>query len=200
MTNSILKYGDDCFSLVILDVLGKTSLHSKSDILAKEEYYFELYNPTLNINTKANSSLGFKHSEESKNLIAEFRKGKPLSDKTKKKLSELFSGELNPFSSKKHSSDCLDKMSKSKLGKLNPMYGKPKSKKFTKQMYKDKTGANNPMSKKVYVYDANTKQLIQCYDSLASVVEDLRIFKVTINKYIDTNVEYKSKLFFSKLQ
>nr|YP_010608717.1 hypothetical protein PNX16_mgp054 [Drechslerella dactyloides]WAN89797.1 hypothetical protein [Drechslerella dactyloides] len=74
ISNSILKYGDDCFSLVILDVLGKTGLHSKSDILTKEEYYFELYNPTLNINTKATSSLGFKHSEESKKLIAEFRK------------------------------------------------------------------------------------------------------------------------------
>ena len=65
--------------------LGETGLQSKSNILAKEEYYFELYKPTLNINSKASSSLGFKHYEESKKLIAEFRKGKPLSDETKKK-------------------------------------------------------------------------------------------------------------------
>jgi hypothetical protein len=41
--------------------------------------------------------MGFKHSEESKRLISEFRKGKPLSEDTKKRLSALFSGELNPF-------------------------------------------------------------------------------------------------------
>lgn len=104
----------------------------------------------------------------------------------KKKLSQLFSGELNPFWSKKHNSNSLNKMSKSKIGELNPMFGKPKSKEFIEQMYKDKTGANNPMSKKVYVYDAITKEFIKCYDSRVSAVQDLNISKVTINKYIDT--------------
>jgi hypothetical protein len=51
----------------------------------------------LNINPRAGSSLGFKHPEESKKLIAEFRKGKPLSEETKSRLSVLLSGELNPF-------------------------------------------------------------------------------------------------------
>ena len=68
--------------------------------------------------------MGFKHSEESKRLISEFRKGKPLSSETKKRLSELFSGELNPFWSKIHSPETLEKMSKSKLGVLNPMFKK----------------------------------------------------------------------------
>lgn len=61
-------------------------------------------------------------------------------------------------------------MCKSKSGSLNPMFNKPKSKVFIEQMFRDKTGANNPMfgkpksperlaklSKKVYVYDSNTK-------------------------------------------
>lgn len=67
-------------------------------------------------------------------------------------------------------------------------------------MYKDKTGANNPMSKEVYVYDACTKELIQRYDTRASLVKDLHISKVTINKYINTNIAYKSMLFFSNQQ
>lgn len=80
------------------------------------------------------------------------------------------------------------------------MYNKLKSKEFIEQMYKDKSGANNPMSKKVYVYDACTKELFKYYDTRASAVKYLHIFKATINKYIDTNIVFNSKLFFSKLQ
>lgn len=97
ISKSILKYGHSNFSVVILDILGTTNLHTKTDILNKEQYYIDLYKPVFNLNPTAGSSLGFKHSEESKKLISEFRKGKPLSDSTKKRLSILFSGELNPF-------------------------------------------------------------------------------------------------------
>lgn len=126
ISKSILKYGHSNFSVVILDILGTTGLHTKTDILNKEQYHIDLYKPLLNLNPTAGSSLGFKHSEESKKLISEFRKGKPLSDSTKKRLSILFSGELNPFWSKTHSADTLSKMSKSKKGELNPMFRKIK--------------------------------------------------------------------------
>ena len=102
-------------------------------------------------------------------------------------------------------------MSKSKLGELNPMFNKLKSKEFREQMFRDKTGANNPMygksksretlaklSKKVYVYDGNTKELINCYDSYKEAVKDLRISYETINKYLDTYIVYKEKLYYSK--
>lgn len=213
ISNSILKYGHDNFTLVILEVLGQKGLQSKSNLLIKEQYYIDLYKPVLNLNPLAESSLGFKHSDQSKKLIAEFRKGKPLSEKTKLKLSILFSGELNPFWSKSHSLASLDKMRESKLGELNPMYKKPKSKEFLEHMYKDKSGVNNPMygkaknpetleklSKKVYVYNGNTKEFIKCYDSMANAVKDLRIANETIRKYLDKNVIYKEKLFYSKLQ
>ena len=116
ISKSILKYGHSNFSVVILYVLGNTGLYTKIDIINKEQYHIDLYKPVLNLNPIAGSSMGFKHSEESKKLISEFRKGKPLSDSTKKRLSILFSGELNPFWSKTHSADTLSKMSKSKKG------------------------------------------------------------------------------------
>lgn len=99
VSNSLLKYGHDNFSLAILEILGNKDTHplSKTDILLKEQFYIDLYKPILNLNPRAGSSLGFKHSEESKKLIAEFRKGKPLSEETKSRLSALLSGELNPF-------------------------------------------------------------------------------------------------------
>jgi group I intron endonuclease len=97
ISNSILKYGHDNFSVVILYVLGNTGISTKNDIISKEQEHIDLYKPVLNLNPTAGSSKGFNHSEESKRLISEFRKGKPLSEKTKKRLSTLFSGELNPF-------------------------------------------------------------------------------------------------------
>lgn len=101
--------------------------------------------PKLNLNPVAGSSFGFKHSEASKKLIAEFRKDKPVYELTKIKLSKLFSGELNPFWSNKHSEKLNKKMRVSKLVELNPMFNKDKSKEFIEQINKDKSGANNPM-------------------------------------------------------
>jgi group I intron endonuclease len=102
-------------------------------------------------------------------------------------------------------------MSKLKLGELNPMFNKPKSKAFIEQMFRDKTGANNPMfgkpkssetlaklSKKVYVYDGKTRELIKCYDSYKIAVKDLHVGHETIRKYLDTHKVYKEKLFYSE--
>jgi hypothetical protein len=97
VSRSMLKYGHISFSVVILCVLGEKGTQSKDVILNTEQAYIDLYAPALNINPVAGSSLGFKHSEESKKLISEFRKGRVLSLDVKKKLSLLFSGELNPF-------------------------------------------------------------------------------------------------------
>jgi len=97
ISNSILKYRHANFSVVILYVLRNTDISIKKDIISKEQQCINLYKPVYNLNPIAGSSMGFKHSEESKRLISEFRIGKPLSDETKKKLSALFSGELNPF-------------------------------------------------------------------------------------------------------
>lgn len=97
ISNSLLKYGHDSFSLAILEIFDNNNTQIKEYILSREQFYINLYKPILNINPLAGSSLGFKHSEESKKLISEFRKGKPLSEETKSRLSTLLSGELNPF-------------------------------------------------------------------------------------------------------
>ena len=97
ISNSILKYGHGRFSVVILHILSNTSTSVKKCVISKEQKYIHLHKLVYNLNPIAGSSKGFKHSEESKRFISEFRKGKPLSNKTKNRLSELFSGELNPF-------------------------------------------------------------------------------------------------------
>lgn len=104
-SNSILKYGHNNFSLIILELCGQTGTISKADYLAREQYYIDLYKPELKINPKADSTLGFKHSEETKQLISEFRTGKSMSEETRARLSELFSVTLNPFYGKTHTSE-----------------------------------------------------------------------------------------------
>jgi group I intron endonuclease len=209
ISNSILKYGHNNFTVLIVEII-EPSDNIKTDLLNREQYYIDLLKPVLNLNPTAGSSLGFKHSDETKALLAKLRTGKPLSDETKQLLSELFSGELNPFWGKTHNLDTLTRMKLSKIGELNPMYGRDKSPEFIEQMYKDKHGSNNPMwgkthseetlnkmRKGVYVYDALTMELIKEYKSTLSAKTDLRMGYDTLKKYLNTNKPFKGKIFSS---
>lgn len=209
ISNSIMKYGHNNFTVLILELV-EMSDHIKNDLLNREQYYIDLLKPVLNINPTAGSSLGFKHSNETKELLAKLRTGKSLSDETKQLLSELFSGELNPFWGKTHNLDTLTRMKLSKIGELNPMYGKDKSPEFLEQMYKNKQGSNNPMwgkthseetldkmRKSVYVYDALTMELIKKYESTVSIKNDLRMGYDTLKKYLNSNKPFKGKIFSS---
>ena len=209
ISNSILKYGHGNFSCVILDILGQTKSISKIDILNKEQYYIDIYKPMLNINNIAGSSLGFRHSEKSKKLIALSRTGKKMTEKTKLRMSQLFSNEHNPFFGKTHKKETILKMKNSKLSVLNPMYKKPKSNEFKEYMYKDKSGSNNPMfnkkhkqgtldklRKKIYIYDINMI-LLKEYESITMAIKDLHIGYHTLKRYCDSGKMYKSKIISS---
>jgi len=86
---------------VILEICGDTSTFRipkiKRTYLSREQFYIDLYKPSLNINATAGSSLNFKHTPETKDLIINSRLGTLLSNKTKKILSQKLSGNLNPF-------------------------------------------------------------------------------------------------------
>lgn len=74
ISNSILKYGHENFSLAILEILDNTNIINKDDIIKREQYYLDLYKPGLNINLNAYSSLGYKHSEKQKNYCLNLEK------------------------------------------------------------------------------------------------------------------------------
>lgn len=209
ISNSILKYGHNNFTVLILELVEKSD-HIKTDLLNREQYYIDLLKPVLNLNSTAGSSLGFKHSDETKALLTNLRTGKSLSEETKQLLSELFSGELNPFWGKTHNLDTLTRIKLSKIGELNPMYGREKSPEFIEQMHKDKHGSNNPMwgkthsegtlnkmRKSVYVYDALTMELIKEYNSSVTAKEDQKMGYDTLKKYLNSNKPFKGKIFSS---
>ena len=82
ISNSILKYGHNNFCLIILELCGQTGTISKTDYLAREQYYIDLYKPELNINPK-DSTLGFEHSS----LVLFYIKTKQGLEETKQLIS-----------------------------------------------------------------------------------------------------------------
>lgn len=208
ISNSIMKYGHNNFTVLILELV-EPSDHIKTDLLSREQYYIDLLKPILNLNPTAGSSLGFKHSDETKALLASLRKGKSLSEETKQLLSELFSspgpvgpggvsagrspgrsGELNPFWGKTHNLDTLTKMKLSKIGELNPMYSKNKSPEFIEQMYKNKNGSNNPMWGKTHSKETLNKMRKGVYVYDALTMELIKEYKSSLSAKKDLNMGY----------
>jgi group I intron endonuclease len=57
INRALKKYSHSKFSLEILEYCAQ------SDVIEREQYYFDLLNPEYNVFQVAGSSLGFKHSE-----------------------------------------------------------------------------------------------------------------------------------------
>lgn len=80
---ALLKDGHSSFSLTILEYLDITNLskeESKKILLEAEQKYIDKLSPEYNLLLTAGSSLGFKHSEETKNQLSELKKGKYLKE------------------------------------------------------------------------------------------------------------------------
>jgi group I intron endonuclease len=75
--NLVKKHGWNNFKFGVLEYLD---IKSKSDkkvlILSKEQYYLDVLSPSLNINKKAGSMLGFKHKDIDRLNFSLMRRGK----------------------------------------------------------------------------------------------------------------------------
>lgn len=103
---SMIKYGKDKFSLIILEIIDKNYYEDifpfyvdkkifKSLLLSRKQLYIDLYKPEYNLCPTAGSFLGFLHSEETKNKLR---------------------GPLNPFYGKTHTTESLEKISNASKG------------------------------------------------------------------------------------
>jgi group I intron endonuclease len=99
--SSILKHGISNFKLEILEYC------SPAKCIKLEQKYLDFLQPSYNILKIAGSSLGFKHSDESRAQMSALNKGKN-----------------NPMFGKTPSEETRAQMSASKMGKNNPMFGK----------------------------------------------------------------------------
>jgi len=105
---ALLKYGYSNFTFEILEYCDESVL------IEREQYYFELLVPDYNILKTAGNSLGYKHSEITKQKISEINRGKTFSKETCEKISESVNGENHPFFGKNYSIETKDKMSQTK--------------------------------------------------------------------------------------
>lgn len=77
---ALRNYGYSNFSLEILEYCDP------SEVTSREQYYIDLLNPEYNILKKAGSSLGFKHSEDTK---AKFKARRYTPEQEAKRLERL---------------------------------------------------------------------------------------------------------------
>lgn len=212
---NILKYGHKSFSVSILEVLGETGSVNKSHILAREQFYLDWALKTygllvLNLLTETNSSLGLKHSLDTKVRLSTVRTGKLHTEETKDKLREKFSGNNNPFWGKTHTPEVIAKL-KQRKGFANPMFNKEKSPEFIAHMNKDRWGVNNPMygkskseetllklRKMVFVYDVtNNYKLLGVYPTVMCT-RTFHIGYETLSKRLLDGKIHKGKYLFSR--
>ena len=172
---SILKYGHENFSVIILEICGKTSTVTKDHILERENFYLDWALRTyglaiLNMLNTPGSSLGYKHTEE--NLS---------------KMSELKRGEKNPMYNRIKSDAFISQQIRDKSGINNPMFGKTKS---------EQTLAK--LRKMIFVYDVTQNyKLLGVYPTVMCT----RLFKLcnnTLKKRINNKEIHNGKYFFTK--
>ena len=104
---ALLKYGQKNFAVLIVEYVSRERLQILS---VRETYYITHLLPDYNILKQGYSSLGYKHTEETKKLLSELATNRKHSDKTKVLISRALVGENNPFYNKEHSTESKIRM------------------------------------------------------------------------------------------
>lgn len=97
IVKALLKYDQSNFSLLILEYADPVNLTSR------ETSYITSLMPYYNVLKQGYSSLGYRHTEETKGLLSELAKNRIHSDKTKNLIAKALTGENNPFYNKNYS-------------------------------------------------------------------------------------------------
>jgi group I intron endonuclease len=97
ITKALLKYGIENFSLLIIEY------REPAFLTARETFYITHIVPYYNVLKEGYSSLGYKHTEETKKLLSELAKNRVHSDQTKGLIARAVTGENNPFYNRNHS-------------------------------------------------------------------------------------------------
>lgn len=172
--SALLKYGHQCFQLEVLEYC------EPSNVIGREQFYLDLYEPEYNILSLAGSSLGFKHSEET---LAKFR-ARRHSEETREIMSEARIG-------RKASEESKRKMSEAQREITHPG-------RYIK-------GNNRPPesgrpNQKIEVFDLK-ENTTTTYDSMSAAAIATGVLLPTVSKYLARNQQkpYKGRYIFTKI-
>src|ERR1700722_14274858 len=96
IVKALLKYGQNNFALLIVEYVEVKKL------AIRETHFISKLLPYYNVLKQAYSSVGYKHTEDIKQMLSEFAKNRVHSDLTKSLISKALVGENNPFYNKSH--------------------------------------------------------------------------------------------------
>lgn len=165
------KYGEINFEFILLEEC------SKEICTEREQYYINTLLPEYNILKFANRVTGYKHTDETKQLISKIHKNKILSKETKEKMSKSRKG-IVP------SKKTLDAAIKINLGCKRSIECRQK------MSIKAKNRKPNHIKK---IKDSNDN----IYESIADASRKLGIKRTTINEIVLKHVKKpKCGLFF----
>lgn len=101
---ALIKHGPSGFALLIIEYTPISFLDSA------EKFWISLLNPYYNVLPGGKTSLGYKHTEESKVKMAAKATGRVLSQETRDLISESLKGINNPFLGKTHDDRTIESM------------------------------------------------------------------------------------------
>jgi group I intron endonuclease len=191
ISRALIKYGYSNFIVTILEYCDK------SDLLNREQFYFDKLNPQYNILKIAGSSLNFKHSEKTKTKISKALKGIYVKEK-----SALFG--------RFHTEKTKNLMSLKKVKENNPLFGKVHSEKSKELMRQSALGRKHSEETKlkmsikhgnpVNIYEKCSSEgfkFIGSFVSTRKTANFLDISKSTVIKYMNSGKIFKDRYKFS---
>jgi group I intron endonuclease len=196
ISRALIKYGFSNFSVTILEYC------EKSDLLAREQYYFDKLNPQYNILKIAGSSLYHKHSEETKAKISKSLKGVYVKEK-----SALFG-----CTATEETKNLMRALRSKKAKENNPLFGKTHDKstielmkqKALGRVHSDETKLKMSAAKgsTIYIYEKCSSEgfkLIGSFVSARRAGKFLEISGSTIIRYKNSGEIFKDRYKFSGL-
>lgn len=191
ISRALIKYGYINFSVSILEYCDKSSL------LEREQYYLDSLQPQYNILKIAGSSLGYTHSQDSK-------------DKRSKALKGVYTGSKSALFGRTHNEDTIAKMSLSRSGEKNYFYGKTHNEK-TIELMRDKalnrthtSETKDKMSKThgnpVNIYEKCSSEefkLIGSFVSARRAAKFLNLSGSTVIRYMNSGQVFNERYKFS---
>ena len=169
IVKALLKYDQSNFTLLILEYVGRSATET---LTVKETFYITLLIPYYNVLKQGYSSLGYRHTENTKDLLSELANNRIHSDKTKaliaKALTTQECGENNPFYNKNHSIE-----SKIRMIEANSAYP-------------------------VYIYNSY-KELLAIYPSVLTLAKLIKSNHSTLVKIIKEQTIFRGEWYLNNI-